>query len=102
MIYEYFKVSDTDESVLDPHEILKVELKNDNVQSVNTRWDETIISMKKQPDDEILEYCFIVSFKNQSNQGICCRCTFKILFKIASLETTPDQNDGCPVFRKAK
>ena len=55
MIYEYFKVRDTDESVLDLNVILQVELKNDNVLSFNTRWNETIISMKKQPDEEILE-----------------------------------------------
>ena len=41
MIFEYFKVRDTDESVLDFSEILKVEWKNDNVQSFNTGWDET-------------------------------------------------------------
>ena len=60
MIYEYFKVSDTNESVLDLDEILKVELENDNLQPFNTRWDETIIVMKKQPDEEILDnlnYC---------------------------------------------
>ena len=31
MIYEYFKVSDTDESVLDLNGILKVEVKDDSV-----------------------------------------------------------------------
>ena len=36
------------------NEISKVELKNDNVQSLNTRWDETTLLMKKQPDEEIL------------------------------------------------
>ena len=48
-IYEYFKVSDTDGSVLDFDEILKVELKNGNIQKFNTRWDEAITAMKKQP-----------------------------------------------------
>ena len=55
MIYKSFKVSDADESVLDHNEILMVELKNDNVQSFNTRWNETIIAMKKQTYEEILE-----------------------------------------------
>ena len=55
MICEYFKVSDTDESVLDFNEILKVEMKTYNVQSIKTRWDETKIAMKRQPDEEILE-----------------------------------------------
>ena len=31
MMFEYFKVSDTDESVLDLNEISKVELKNDSM-----------------------------------------------------------------------
>ena len=39
--------------VLDLNEFLKVELKNDNVQSFNTRWDETVIAVKKQPDEEV-------------------------------------------------
>ena len=55
MIYEYFKVSDTEESVLDLNEISEVGLKNDNVQSFNTRWDETTTAMKKQPNAEILD-----------------------------------------------
>ena len=54
LIDEYFKVSDTAETVLDRHEIL-VELKNDNVLAFRTRWDETIIAMKKQPDEENLD-----------------------------------------------
>ena len=61
MIYEYFKVSDTDKSVVDLNEILKVEFKNDNWQSFNTRLDETIIAMRGSgPDDEILD-------------NVCCR-----------------------------
>ena len=55
MTYEDFKVSDTDESVLDFNEILKVEFKKDNALSLNTRWDETIIAMQKQPDEEVLD-----------------------------------------------
>ena len=54
MIYEKFKVSDRDESVLDLNETFKVELKSDRVQSFNTCWVE-IIAKKKQRDDEILE-----------------------------------------------
>ena len=59
MIKEYFKVSDTDEFVLDLNEILKVVLKIGIFTSFNTRWEEAIIAMKKLSDDEILEilYC---------------------------------------------
>ena len=52
LIYENFKVSDTHESVSDLNEILNVELKNHNVQSLNTQWDETTIAMTTQPESE--------------------------------------------------
>ena len=39
MIYELFKINESNESVFDVSEILKVELKNDAVQSLNTKWD---------------------------------------------------------------
>ena len=73
------KVRDIVESVLDCDEILKVELKNDNVQSFNSRWNEAIIAKKKQPDKE-----FRIIFVSPSAstvrtaQAACCICTFKI------------------------
>ena len=48
------EVSDTDESVLDLNEMLKVESTNDKIQPSNSRWDETTVALKKQPYDEIL------------------------------------------------
>ena len=53
MIFEHLKVGDTDESALDVNEILKVKLKNDNGQSFDARWDETMIAMKEQHPEEI-------------------------------------------------
>ena len=49
MIYQFSRSA----TVID--ESLKVELKNDNVQSFKTRLDATIIAMRKQPDEENLE-----------------------------------------------
>ena len=48
------KVSDTDESVLDLNEMVKVESTNDKIQMFNSRWNETTVALKKQPYDEIL------------------------------------------------
>ena len=53
MIYKYFKVSDTDESVLDVDKFLNVKLKSFNMRSVGT-----IIVMEKQLDDEMLGYLY--------------------------------------------
>ena len=46
MITKHFKISDTDGTVLDLSDILKVELRNE---------DETIIAMRKHLDEETLE-----------------------------------------------
>ena len=67
----------------------KVELKIDNVQSFNKRWDETIIAMKKQPDEEILDTCITVSFNCQNSWYCCCPCTPWIL-----------QNSESPVYTR--
>ena len=58
MVHEYFKVSDRDACVLDLNENLNVKLKNDSVQSFNSRWDETIIAMRKQPEEILENLCY--------------------------------------------
>ena len=55
MICEHVKISDTDGAVLDIADLLKIELKSDNVQTFDTKWDETINAMQKRPDEEPLE-----------------------------------------------
>ena len=67
MICEYFKVSDTNESVLDLHEILKPNLIRTTVQSFDTRQDETITAMKNQHDEKNLEKLVCVSFNSQNS-----------------------------------
>ena len=54
MNYEHFKISDTDGTVLDISDIMKIELRSDNVQTFDTKWDDTIV-MQKQPDEELLD-----------------------------------------------
>ena len=54
MISEHFEISDADGAVLDLSDLLKIEIRNDNMQSFVTRWDETVIALTKQPDDEAL------------------------------------------------
>ena len=48
----------TDGTVLDISNFLKVELRGNKVKTTNTKWDETIIAMQKQPDGELLENLF--------------------------------------------
>ena len=55
MVFEHFKISATDGAVLPISDLLKVELKGDNMQPFDTKWDETVIVMQKQADEELLE-----------------------------------------------
>ena len=49
-------VSDPDGFVLDLDQILMVDFEHGTVQSVNTRWDETIMAMKKHTEEEMLVF----------------------------------------------
>ena len=49
MIYEHFKISDMDDTVLAVSDVIELELGGDNVQTFDTMWDKTIIAMQKQP-----------------------------------------------------
>ena len=46
------------DAVLDYADLFSVTLHDDNIQEVDTRWDEVLLSMTKTPSDEILEYLY--------------------------------------------
>ena len=55
MIHDYFRVTGAHDAVLDYAYLFSVALHDDNVQEVDTRWDEVLLSMTEIPSDEILE-----------------------------------------------
>ena len=55
MIYEYFRVTGAQDTVLDYAGVFSVTLRNDDVREFDTRWDEVLLSMSKIPSDDILE-----------------------------------------------
>ena len=55
MIYEYFRVTDAHDAVLDYADLFSTTLCNDDVQEFDTRWDEILLSMSKIPTDDVLE-----------------------------------------------
>ena len=55
MIYDYFRVAGAHNTVWDYADLFCVTLRGDNVQEVDTRWDEVLLSMSKIPSDDILE-----------------------------------------------
>ena len=73
------------------NEILKVEMKNDNAQSFNTRWEETILAMKYDPDDEIWDFVYHRQLHlSEQLKFLLPLYMFKILFKRVNLKTTSE------------
>ena len=55
MIYDCFRVTGAHDTLLDYADSFSVTLRDDNIQEFNTKWDEYLLSMSKNPSDEILE-----------------------------------------------
>ena len=63
MIYEHFKISDTDDAVLDTSDLLNIELRCDSVQTLDTKWDENASAMQEQSDEQLLENLYLGRLK---------------------------------------
>ena len=48
MIYDYFRVTGAHDTVVDYADLFSVTLRDDNVQELETRWDEVLLSMSKK------------------------------------------------------
>ena len=55
MICDYFRVTGAHDTVLDYADLFSVDLRNDDVQELDTRWDDILLSMSKIPPADILE-----------------------------------------------
>ena len=55
MICDYYRATGAHDTVLDYADLFSVTLHEDNIQELDTRWDEVLLSMTKIPPDEILE-----------------------------------------------
>ena len=55
LIYEYFRVTGANDSVETYADLFTIDLRNDDIQEVNSKWDGILLSMTKIPPDDILE-----------------------------------------------
>ena len=55
MIYEYFRVTGANDSVENYADLFTMVLRNDDIQELDAKWDEILLSMAKIPSDDILE-----------------------------------------------
>ena len=55
MIYDYFRATGANDTVPDYADLFSINLRNDDVQEFDTKWDEILLSMSKIPPDDVLE-----------------------------------------------
>ena len=55
MICDHFRIIGAHDTVLDYANLFTITLRNDDVQELDTRWDEVLRSMSKLPSDDFLE-----------------------------------------------
>ena len=55
MIYEYFWVTGTHDTVLDYADLFTINLRNDDFQEFDSKWDGILLSMTNIPSDDILD-----------------------------------------------
>ena len=54
MIYSHVKIRDVQSKVIGLNDLLTVELTGDNLRVIDTLWDDTLITMEKEPETRIL------------------------------------------------
>ena len=55
MIHDYFRVTGAHDPVLDYADLLTISFRNDDVQELDTKWDDMFLFMTKIPPDDFLE-----------------------------------------------
>ena len=55
MIFDYFRVTGAHDTVLDYDALFSINLRDDDVQELDSTWDEFLLSMTKIPPNDVLE-----------------------------------------------
>ena len=55
LLYEYFRVTGANDSVENYADLCTVDIRNDDIQEFDSKWDEILLSMTQIPSDDILE-----------------------------------------------
>ena len=67
LIYEAYKIADGDLTVMDTADLLRLQMKNRNLQAYWSDWEMLLMRLRKRPDDEMLEALFKLQIsKDQS------------------------------------
>ena len=58
MVYDHYKISETECSLLEFQDLLKVTMKNDNLRGFHADWEHVLNGMNPMPADTVLETLF--------------------------------------------
>ena len=62
-IYEYFRVPGANDSVENYEDLLTVVLRKDDIQELDSKWDEILLLMTQIPSDDILESLYKIRIR---------------------------------------
>ena len=85
MTDDYFRVTGAHDTVLDYADLFSINVRNDDVQEFDTRWDEILLSMSKIPPDDILESSYKLRNVSPINSKTYWNClTLKFIKRFRS------------------
>ena len=79
MIYDYFRVTGSHDSVENYADLFTISLRSDDIQEFDSKWDGILLSMTKIPHDDILEGLYKLRIRESEK--------FKTVLELYDLET---------------
>ena len=77
LIYDYFGVTRANDFVENYADLFTVVLRNDDIQELDSKWDEILFSMTKFPSDEILENLYKFRIRGSGKLKTELDCTIR-------------------------
>ena len=74
LIYDYFLVTGTNDSVENYADIFTIALRNDIIQEFDSKWDGILLSMTTIPPDDMLEGLYKLRYESLKNSRPCWNC----------------------------
>ena len=83
LIYDYFRVTGSHDSVENYAVLITINLRNDDIQEFDSKWDGILLTMTKIPPDDILEGLYKLRIRESEK--------LKTVLELCDLETSPEE-----------
>ena len=100
MIYECFLVTGAHEAVLDFTDLFSIALHSDDIQEIDTRWDQVLMSTSEVPNDRILESLYKMRMRESNKlQTVLAMCEQEINSNRSRAELSKVEDHGKWTYR---